>query len=256
MKSILRTPLLCLLCWVTFPVAADGLNNAYGQQPDDGTQVLVHYLQNLGSYLGYDISQDPTANSKSISQQLINLPGTQLAETLVFSTFFGAIPVAIAAGAATFQFVSPNSNGADIINGAANATFNLQNFSTAANSNQQSTTVSVNALIDQPTYQPDPVSQSLLNILGTPDVSFCTDSNGYIQNPCSIAPALYQNQVMSNVVGPIPNPRQFYSYNYIQPLLGQLNSNSLIAPLFFTTDNSNAPQVLVVPLRALHSPPD
>ncbi len=46
----------------------------------------------------------------------------------MFSTLFGAVPVAVAANAA-FQFLPPNAVGADIINSAANATFNTQNYS-------------------------------------------------------------------------------------------------------------------------------
>lgn len=222
---------LCLFSGVG--IHADDLINPTAQQTQQNTSDLKQYLLNLGSYLGYNVTQ-PNQNPNS---QLLNLPITQLIETLVFSTLFGSIPITSQPG---FLFVSPNAVGADMINNTANATYILQKYSTQT-SGQQGTTVSVSTLMDQQPYQNDPVSQSLLNILGTPDTSYCTDSNGNLQNPCTaVTPLLYQSQVLKNIIGPIPNVPPYFNYQNIQSLLPQLNSNSLIAPLYFdTTTNPN-----------------
>jgi intracellular multiplication protein IcmX len=60
---------------------------------------------------------------------------------------------------------------------------------------------------------------------------------------------IYQNLVMQNVIGNLPPalPNQsslppFYSYKYNQPLISQLNSNSLIAPLLMDTSASQSGQ--------------
>ncbi|HRD69123.1 MAG TPA: type IVB secretion system protein IcmX [Legionella sp.] len=244
MRFLSRFALVNILCLSISPAIADPLlgESSTNQNNSSSNQDLVEYLQNLGSYLGYDLTQNPTETG-TVSQELLNLPITSLAENFVFSTFFGAIPVAILSGNTQFQFLPNSAAGASTINNMANATYNLQNFSTPGG--QQSATVTVSPLIDQQQYQQDPVSQAVLNILGTPDSSYCTNPDGSFQNPCNPPSfpnaVISQSQVMANVIGPLPSPAlQFLTYNYNQQLIGQLNSNSLLAPLFFTTNNAQS----------------
>lgn len=235
MKLLARLTLINLCCLTTLPAAAEyPYDNQYSQQTSTNTENISKYLRNLGGYLGYDVTQPSSPNYQGITQQLLNLPAAQLAETYIFSTVFGAIPVAVAQmmGGAAFQFLPASAPGAGTINNLANATFKQQNYNSPEAS---SSTVTVNQAIDQQNFQSDPVSQSILNILATPNSSYCMDSDG---NPISQCPYLLQNQVMANIIGPLPNPQEFFSYTYNQPLLKQLNSNVLLAPLFYSTENT------------------
>ena len=237
MKSVSRLILINLFCATAFPVAADDLSNQYNQQNSANSQTLVQYLQNLGGFMGYDLTQSPTANNQTISQQLLNISTTQLTESYVFNTFFGALPVN-AISTAFSQFVPTGAPGANYINALANLTYKQYSSpsspSGAASGSQAG--VSVNPLIDQETFQQDPVSQAVLNILGTPDYSYCMNYDQSAAIPsCKL---LYQNLVMSNVLGTIPTPTQFYTYQYNQEIIGQLNSNSLMGPLQYSNESA------------------
>ncbi|BCA96789.1 intracellular multiplication protein IcmX [Legionella antarctica] len=237
MKLVSRLFFINLFCLTALPAVADngtvGVGFQTGQQPNNNTQTLQQYLQYLGGYLGYDLTQSPTANNSTISQKLLNEVATQLVQGYVFTTFFGAIPVNTYSQALS-QFLPTSSAGANIINSRANLTFSYQNYSSPS---QGQGALTVSNLIDQQTYQQDPVSQAVLNILTTPDYTYCMqfDQSAWNQS-CNY---LYQNLVMANVVGDIPNPGkvQFFSFQENQQLLGQLNSNSLIAPLLYSTDS-------------------
>lgn len=235
MKLLSRFTLINLLCMAAFPAAADDYNYQYNQQTSQNTSNLVQYLLNLGGFLGYDLTQSPTANNQTISQQLLNISATQLAENYVFNTFLGAIPVD-AVSTTMAQFVPSNIAGSSIINSLANNTYTYQNYSTPATSQQG---VSVSSLMDQQTFQQDPVSQSVLNILGTPSSTYCMNNDG--TSWTSNCPLLYENLVSYNVIGAIPNTYTYFTYNYNQQFISQLNTNSLLGPLLYSTDSGNPP---------------
>jgi intracellular multiplication protein IcmX len=242
-RLLTKFTLANLLCFTVFSAVADDFDD---DSSDRNGQTLVQYIKNLGEYLGFDLTQDPTANGQSQPiSSLIDIKSTASAQISLWNTFFGAIPIASTGDNKTtqFQFVSETMNGADAINKAANYTFQTQAYSIANSSDASNPYVTANCSLDQPnkqsTFQDNPVSQSILNILATPDVSVCTDTQGNILNPCSIK---YQNQIINNVIGPeVPATSEFYTPDYNQKFLGQLNSESLIAPLYFTTiDNGSS----------------
>lgn len=248
MKQLVKLALINTLCLATLPaVAADPLIDPSTQENSANTQSLVTYLKNLGAYLGYDLTTAPSTTST----QLIDPTTAALAETYLFTTFFGALPVPMASKESSFQFIPSSANGARAINETANLTFTQQQYSSPDSKEQ----VTVNSLTDQQPYQNDPVSQSIYNILGTPDVSFCS-SGGVVSNPtnpnatnnikasatCNIAPQMFQNQIIQNVLGPIPGTTEFFSYQNNSALIAQLNSDALIAPLYYSTDNSDSQQ--------------
>lgn len=229
-----KRTLLSFLCIISFPASADVVENQYNpqQQNDSGTQGLAKYVLNLGAYLGYDLSESPSKD-KNLSNELTNRAALQLMQNYVFTTYIGAIPVN-AASSALSHIMPNNFPGASIVNAFANASFNYQNYSSPSNGGSN---FSVTALMDQETFQKDPVSQAVLNILSTPDYSVCIESDGTWKSNCE---ALYQNKVMSNVIGPLPLPQDFYSYTYNQPFISQLNSNALLAPLMYSTESAPA----------------
>jgi intracellular multiplication protein IcmX len=232
MKLVSRFALINLFCLSTLPAVADDISNQYNQQTSSNTQSIAQYLQYLGGYLGYDLTQSPTANNQTISQQLLSVAVTQLAQGYMYNTFFGALPVNSATQALA-QFVPSTIPGANLINQLANTTFTYENFSSPSNGQG---TITVSKLIDQETYQQDPVSQAVLNILSTPDSTYCMLFDLSAWNPnCKL---IFQNMVIANVVGFVPAIDQFYTYQYNQELIGQLNSNSLMGPLLYSNEST------------------
>ena len=240
MKLLPKLTLINLFCFTAFTATADDVTNQYNQQMNTNMQTLTQYLQYLGGYLGYDLTVSPTANNQTINNQLLNSSANQLAQIYAYTNFLGAFPVVALSGVAA-QILPSSVPIAPKINQLANSTFNLQQYSSASSSQQGN--VSVNPAIDQQQYQQDPVSQSVLNILGTPDYSYCMNSDQSAwTSGCKL---LYNNLVTSNVIGPLvpppedPSGPQFFSYDYNQQLIGQLNANSLLGTLQFATGNAN-----------------
>ncbi|HAU1191211.1 TPA: type IVB secretion system protein IcmX [Legionella pneumophila] len=264
MKVLPKLALANLFYFTTLSVFAQQGYDPSGQQTSTNTSNLVTYLTNLGKYLGYDITQSNKAPNPPYSQ-LFNSNVAQLIQNYAYNTFLGAIPVD-AMSQSLMNFVTNNVQGNSLINNLANNTFKYQNFSSPSSGADGK--ITANGLIDQSTtsaqaptpsgifsalqtptsgtYLNDPVSQAVFNILGTPDYSFCMDNEqkSWLPN-CNL---MYQNLVMQNVIGTIP-PAQtsgstpaFYSYKYNQPLISQLNSNSLIAPLLMDTSASQSGQ--------------
>nr|AAS92164.1 IcmX protein [Legionella pneumophila] len=266
MKVLPKLALANLFCFTTLSVFAQGqgYDPSY-QQTSTNTSNLVTYLTNLGKYLGYDITQSNKTPNPPYSQ-LFNSNVVQLVQNYAYNTFLGAIPVD-AMSQSLMNFVTNNVQGNALINNLANSTFKYQNFSSP--SSGANGKITANGIIDQSTttaqaptptgifsapqgptagtYLNDPVSQAVFNILGTPDYSFCMDNDqkNWVPN-CNL---MYQNLVMQNVIGTLPPalPNQsslepFYSYTYNKPLISQLNSNSLIAPLLLDTSATQSEQ--------------
>lgn len=239
MNRLSKLALINLFCWTALPAVADDMSQYNSQQTAGNTQNLVKYMVNLGGYLGYNVTESPTANNKTISSTLLNATATQVMQTYVFNTFLGALPVN-AFSAALAQFVPNEISDASTLNAWANNTFNSQNYNTPSS---QQGKVSVANNIDQKTYQPDPVNQGVLNILGTPDNSYCMNYDGTAWVGCSsnqgsteLIPA---GAVTANIIGKIPSTYQYFTYDYNQQFLSQLNSNTLTSPLLYSTQGTS-----------------
>lgn len=234
----LLLPSLLLTTALSSTAHADN-NNPFG---DNGGQLLT-YLRNFGLYFGYDIASPPSSDSSSGST-LLNLSTIQTPQQSLFETMIGAVPVNTTSPASMLFVPSSNPNYSPL-NGQANMTFTTPPYNIPSPQ-----AISANNLIDQQTYQQDPVSQAVLNILGTPDYTYCTnnDNTAWVAGCQALnqkTPILYENQVVNNVIGPLPDTATYFTYGYNQPFLGQLNSNTLIAPLLYTTTadspNTNSP---------------
>lgn len=241
MHVLSKFVLINLFCLATLPAVADDLSNVSSQQQAASSQNLVEYLVNLGGYLGYNVTQSPTANNNTVSQSLLSMTTTQVIQTYLYTTSLGAIPVNAFSNALS-QFIPNEIANASSLNELANSVFKVQEFNSPAG--QQQGKVTVSNLIDQPSYQQDPVSQNILNILATPDSSYCMDYNGtkWTQNCTSSTgiPTIYGDLVSANVIGSIPKTHEYYLYSYNQQFLSQLNGNTLIAPLLYSTQNASA----------------
>ena len=199
---------------------------------------LVEYLKNLGAYLGYDITVAPNEGEAPVAS-LLDVSNTTLAQQYAFITLLGAIPVN-AANEALAYFVPTDTENYSLINDMANYTFATQPsggvYSDSSGGEQGS--ISVSALIDQATYQPDPVTQAALNGVATPNTTYCLNND--VTDVVSDCEYLYDSLVMANVIGTIPNTNDFFSYDYNQSIMTQLNSNTLVAPLMYTTDTESS----------------
>ncbi|QMT58958.1 type IVB secretion system protein IcmX [Legionella sp. PC997] len=258
MKLASKFVLLNVLFFAVFPAAAQDPNDSYNQQQTStNMQKLVEYFQNFGNYLGYNVTETPTQSNQSysISYSLINLTTSQLAQAYQFYTLLGSIPVntftsgSSAGGGGTntgnagnpyAQFLPAETSGtsnlnpsASILNPLANNTF--PNYNNLSSSGQ----VTVNALMDQKTYQQDPVSQAVLNILGTPNYTYCMKNDQTFDGSCTFT---YETLVPSNVVGEIPNALTFFNANYLQQFLNHLNSNALTGPLMYSNQDLGSTQ--------------
>jgi intracellular multiplication protein IcmX len=229
---------------VLFFAASSTFASAEGTT-NDSMNELTTYLLNLGAYFGYSLQNSPSitdANGNqqpiAISQNLLFNQGAtaQLNENYVFNSYLGALLVNTAVPNAT-QFVSTSgstNNPYTPINAFANYTFTTPPYSSPAQD-----TVSVSPLIDQPPYQTDPVSQAILNILGTPDFSYCLNNDGTAVVSCTYPSGTLNNyQVQSNTIGTLPTTQNYFTYAQTQPLLSELNVNSLIAPLLYSQQSN------------------
>ena len=262
----------------------------------DDLDKIKAYLQNLGMYFGYDLTNYCTtggscgsgesaaspggatsgAGGGPFSNQLTPLTGGFSTEVDLITSFLGAllpsVPASNSNGEQSSVQLIPTTNAslstyAGIINTYGGLAFTKQ--SNPYNS-PDSGSLSVSSLIDQQPYQANPVNQSLLNMVSTPDISFCINrATGELLDPCSTGalpgpnntmennsslgggPVLSQVQVMLNTVGRFSQSSTSAGSARLAPgfyvlpkdnvdLVPQLNSDSLLGPLMF--DNSGNSQ--------------
>ncbi len=235
-----------------------GGSNAGGQGGGNISD-LINYFLNFGGYLGYNLQKDPTdSGKKQITNELLyptpaqgnteSVPIVQLINKVVLANFLGGSFI-VNTVPSIAQIISDAAGNAypEFVNQYASFSFNPQGLLSASSgggsyANQNGTGPSVSPLIDQPPYQADPVAQQLLNILGTPDYSYCMD-NAEKNFTCDYSGSgsrgskslMTEYQVMANTIGtPLPGTDDYYSTNLIQPLLGDLNVNTLITPMMYS----------------------
>lgn len=248
MSSKFTRALPCLLLVASTAVFADeGTTDTgyYQQQQAEQLSDLSKYLLNLGKYFGYDITQycasggtctgsgstDPFVNT------LFNANGNQTLDINLFNSYVGSL---IAGGTNTSTSYNPlvpsGMETYGVLNTLAGQTYITPPYSAPSD---QGGGVSVSSIIDQQTYQSDPVSQALLNIISTPDVSYCTTttSSGQltINKDCQ---TLYREQIMAAVIGPLQKTNVAFTPANNIPLVQQLNSDMLLNPLLYTTTAS------------------
>lgn len=232
MRTLVVSITLC--CLTALPVGY-AESEADSQTLDD----IKTYIYNLGLYIGYDLggTQSPPPSPPQ-NTLIMGSSGTtsqlkQIAQ-YAFNGIFGAIPV----NTFFFEFL-PSDSKADAVSEYIKPLNDLANESFPSYDKPDSTPLSVSDLIDQQTYQLDPVNQALLDILTTPDTTYCMANDGiaWRTGGCTL---LYQNKVMSNAIGPLPATDTFFTYDYQAPFLSDLNGNSLISPLLYTTTSSSS----------------
>ena len=204
-----------------------------GQNISNNTSEIATYLLKLGYFLGFDLkTNNPPRPPQEFSTDLIKPAALETNNILTFNTLLGAIPVSFLPQTMS-KFLPSTVPYSNALNNKANATF--QNYGDPGTSQQ--TLITANILVDESangSFLSDPVSQAVYNLLGTPDYTYCMDNKGVNwKSNCSL---LYQNKVMYNILGYIPHTDDFFSYAYNSNLINQLNTNSLLAPLMYSTE--------------------
>lgn len=199
--------------------------NPLGSTEESEGDTIAKYLKNLGAYLGYDVTTETTPEEAMLDYTLSIISTGQQ----VLNAFFAAIPVN-----SLYSDFTTNTT-YDTFNSQANALY--QDFTSAGSTSN----ISVVENVDQQTYQSDPVTQAILNIVGTPDWSVCPASTS------SSTPCLSVDQVMTTVLqdvtsnNTLPGETSYFSYSNNSKFISQLNSNNLLAPLVYSnsTDSSS-----------------
>jgi intracellular multiplication protein IcmX len=236
MKYVVRTLISSLLLSTAVSTEIQADIDPFGQKTSTNTENLAKYLLNLGTFLGFDLTQTP--KDINPSQKLLDINTTQAAQVSLYVSLFGAVPVNTI-NPPLMQFVPTNGNSSYIaLNTFANNTFKTPPYNT--DSSQQQGALSANPLVDQPKFQLDPISQGVLNILTTPNNTYCMNNEETEWKKEGCGKLLYDNLVTNNVIGTIPGPTDFFTYDYNQQFLSQLNSNTLLSPLLYTTSNGSS----------------
>lgn len=270
----LSLPIILLMSVAQKGYSADYIEGQAQNSDDEITLLedLKKYLYNLGGSSGYDLNNATAAPSSTLfnpettnSSTLIAAPTLiKAAETLAVTSMFAAFPVNASLLDETLKNFYPtttnsssndNINGSDrtytILNQFANLSFPTYNQVTTQKSvsgpggrsaSGQATTLAVSPLLDQETYQLDPVNQAVLNMLGTPDYTFCmnSDASQWIGATPADCNYKYQNEVMSQVVGSLPSTDELFSYDYQKNVLSELNANTLLAPILLDTNSGGS----------------
>ena len=207
--------------------------------------ITSEYLKNLGTYFGFDVTkekQDENGKSVDPNESLLDIDATILAQQYAYTTLLGAFPVNADLLNDTLKLFVPEDNTTySVLNDASNYTFQSQGDGQSSYNTTETGTsglVSVSELTDQATYQNDPTNQAILNILTTPNYTFCMDLGGtsFIED-CK---TVYDKKIPTNVIGTnkdgnLPNAQEFFTYDYNKAIVSQLNGNTLLAPLIYDT---------------------
>ncbi len=212
------------------------------QGPGEELKLIKKYLLNLGKSFGYDVEQfcgaDGNCDEKTArpDDQLINKDAVSAFQIGLYSNFLGTLMIGEA---------NPILPKALIQNLGSDIKKPFVNYE-----KPDSDPISVSALVDQKAFQADPVNQAILNLLSTPDISFCQQNTVTDQgDPCQAISRQAvitipwadtkgtanptpgsQNPVPIN----FPTPAQVFLSTQNQPILPQLNSNTLIMPLLYS----------------------
>lgn len=219
--------------------------NYYKGEVNNSVNAVGTYLKNLGRYFGYDVTTfcetggpcntNASGADGGYSNALLNANDTYLAQLNLYNSYLGALMGGGNTSSAN-PIVPSTLPNLSILNSLAGQTFISPPYAAPS-----STGVSVSTLIDQKNYQADPVSQSVLNILATPNFSFCYNNDGTQQ--VANCPYLFREKIMKEVIGTLPGTELVFSPAYNENLVAQLNGDILLTPLLYTiTANEDAQQ--------------
>ncbi|WP_367606416.1 type IV secretion protein IcmX [Legionella sp. W05-934-2] len=226
-KRFLPMTSLVAVLTLSTPIYSQNFSSGDSNPWEGGFQNLGQLVLNLGGYLGYNLNSPPTNVNSSLIEN-ISISTLFYGNSVVW--FLGSLPVNSTMG----QFTPSAVQGISSYNEFFNAVFNNASYS-QDQSNQGR--VSVNASIDQQNYQKDPISQEILNLLGTPNDSFCINNDQTVNSKCQ---PMSQGLVVTQALGTLPtDTTAFFNFSTLQAQLPQLNFNSLTGPLVYQSQAQN-----------------
>lgn len=218
------------------PVIADDtdLTPSAGGTDSSSIDAIKDELKYLGLYFGYDITSPPPTSM---------IPNTdiQKAKIAVFQEGMVKLLLGTIPGS---SIVNPDTNN---LNTMINTVFKSleSNDESSHSTDIQATTGQVGAN-NSVEYPQNPVTQSIVNLIGAPSVSICNNirpagdnsksssNNSAIVN-CDSNNPKYQEYIPLLSLGGLPNIKEAFNIN--TNLTEQLNSNSLISPLIYSSPN-------------------
>lgn len=233
MKKFLRLALLsCFAFFLTQSFAAE-----YNSNPDLGDNAgedsTAKYLKSLGGYLGYDLTQDVALPDTMLNYTLNVIAASSTGQNILYA-MLRAIP--INAAFATFFTGTPYDN------------FNSQTANTlfqgyGGNTSSTSNSISATDQFDQQTWQNDPVSQAVLNMVATPDLNACPENKSGSSESSCLSSYQVMLTALSSVLdddGELPGEDQYMNYSTnTSKFISQLNSDNLLAPMIYSTNNAS-----------------
>lgn len=257
-KKLLLTGFLSLIGLTSTPTAmADITNNPYQDQNSSSNQdtssgagssmqAIASYIMNLGGYLGYPVETTPAA----VSSTLLNEPYISNLQKESALLLLGTIPVLLSTSTSSSStstdptIVASTNPNATEINKHINMIFKSQ-----TDTQEQSAHLVKSKYIDQKLENVeqntiDPISQNIVNRLTTDTFGAC----GKALTSTATQPISTEEQencikrnsdaIATHVLGGVPNPQKLPKLN--TNLINQMNSNSLIAPMLYSTTSSTA----------------
>lgn len=181
-------------------------------------------LYNLGQYLGYSLGEAPSNAIKP--DDLTPPPFLTMTQSYIKKTYIPAVT-------ALTNLITLNI---------------FKNYNNPSSSGTNSR-IAINRQLDQQPYQTDPVNQSVLNLLTTPDYSYCFPNyraSRFKEDPlknCMNTSGQKNNlKILTDVIGPLPSPTEFFNFSRLTKdnvnLIPQLSSNTLITPLLYSIRNT------------------
>ncbi len=195
-----------------------------GSGAEETTDQAAEAIKKLASYFGYDITnpaESPFASLLLDYTLSMSTKGNQL-----LHVFFGARPV----NYPNFSDFTTNTN-YDSFNKQANILY-TDTFNTPAS--DSSTGVSVVEKFDQKDYQYNPVNQWIVNSLANPDTSLCDDDGSNCNSQNQVMYTALQDVVDSSTKN-LPSETQFFTNTIVSKYASQLNFDTLLGPLIFST---------------------
>lgn len=214
-----------------------------GQGKGGELSLIKDYLANLGKYLGYDVSKycssEGSCEDKATPPKpdLLDAENVQLSQLNIYSNYLATL-----LGGETNPILPKNVSNIGSYSGKAYPEYDKPGGGNAP--------ISISTLVDQKAYQPDPVNQAILNILATPDNSYClqnTATEGQ-ENPCdalsrqAIITIPWTDKKSTGKAVNFPSAAEVFLSSKTAPILPQLNSNTLIMPLLYSISNGEGTQ--------------
>lgn len=223
-RIIKRSTALLLTCCLSFSLHAE---------VDSSEDATAKYLKSLGNYLGYDLTNEstPLLSDAMLDYTLSVVAATATGQNILYA-MLKSIPIN-----ATFPTFFTGTNYDSFNQQTANKLF--EGF---ASPSENSTSIAATDQFDQQQWQNDPVSQAILNIVGTPDLNTCptsTDSSTTSSSSACLSNFQSMLTVLNDVLntdGELPGEYDYQDYTKsTSKFITQLNSNNLLGPMIYAT---------------------